>query len=312
MIRQLLLITTLLLLLNSCITKEENVVNVGLLNGPSSIGMIQAIENQTYHKQTKVHYQIKDNPQHLRALLQSGNMDMAILPMTMAYSMIDNNLGIKIFAVTGWGNLFMISRDNLTDLSKMENSIISVPGEGQTPDLVTKFLIDYLGLQDKISLNYTYPSPLLLTSALAVGKVNYAVLPEPLASLALSKNSDLKRSVNLGELWHESLPEIPLVQSVFVVKSSFYEENKEWFNSYSEALKLSVSEVISHPQEAIMLATKREILPQLVFDTTLIKNSRIDFVKADSIADDITRYLETFYKIEDDFNIKDHIVDFSE
>jgi len=202
------LIVSLLLLLTfqSCITKEENVVVVGLLNGPSSIGMVQAIENQTYLDGVKIQYHIKDNPQHLRALLQSGNMDMAILPMTMAYSMIDNNIDIKIFAITGWGNLFVLSRDSLVDFSQITNGIISVPGEGQTPDLVTKFLIEYLGLQNKVSLNYTYPSPLLLTSALAMDKVSYAVLPEPLASLALSKDSSIFRTINIADLWHKSLP----------------------------------------------------------------------------------------------------------
>lgn len=292
--------------------KEERVVKVGLLNGPSSIGMVQAIENQTYHDYIKVQYQIKDNPQHLRALLQSGNMDMAILPMTMAYSMIDNNLGIKIFAITGWGNLFMLSRDSLTDFSKMDKAIISVPGEGQTPDLVTKFLIDYLGMQDKISLNYTYPSPLLLTSALAVGKVDYAILPEPLASLAINKCTELKRSIDLGLLWKNSLPEIPLIQSVFVVKDSFYKNNKEWFYTFAKALESCALEVRQNPKEALELAVKKELLPLQAFDTSLIQNSRLDFVRADLITDDISKYLETFYTLDDEFSIKKHIISFED
>lgn len=292
--------------------KEERVVKVGLLNGPSSIGMVQAIENQTYHDYIKVQYQIKDNPQHLRALLQSGNMDMAILPMTMAYSMIDNNLGIKIFAITGWGNLFMLSRDSLADFSKMDKAIISVPGEGQTPDLVTKFLIDYLGMQDKISLNYTYPSPLLLTSALAVGKVDYAILPEPLASLAINKCTELKRSIDLGLLWKNSLPEIPLIQSVFVVKDSFYKNNKEWFYTFAKALESCALEVRQNPKEALELAVKKELLPLQAFDTSLIQNSRLDFVRADLITDDISKYLETFYTLDDEFSIKKHIISFED
>lgn len=305
---KLLLLSLSFLLLHSCISKEEDVVNVGLLNGPSSIGMVQAIENQTYQDGIKIHYHIKDNPQHLRALLQSGNMDMAILPLTMAYSMIDNNIDIKIFAITGWGNLFMLSRDSSIDLSTIETGIISVPGEGQTPDLVTSFLIDYLGLHDKVSLNYTYPAPLLLTSALAVGKVKYAVLPEPLASLALSKDSSLYRTINIAELWEKSLPEIPLVQSVFVVKTSFYKKNKKWFNTYTATLEKSALEVINDPRSAIELAIKKELLPPFAFDTVLIANSRLDYVRHKDMADMITRYLETFYQLEDEFDISHSII----
>ncbi|MDA3854591.1 MAG: hypothetical protein PF444_10195 [Bacteroidales bacterium] len=305
---QLLLLSLSLLLLHSCISKEEDVVNVGLLNGPSSIGMVQAIENKTYHDGLKVHYHIKDNPQHLRALLQSGNMDMAILPMTMAYNMIDNNIDIKIFAITGWGNLFMLSRDSSVDFNHIEKSIISVPGEGQTPDLVSQFLIEYLGLQDKVSLNYTYPSPLLLTSALAVGKVAYAILPEPLASLALNKDQSLYRTLNIAELWEKSLPEIPLVQSVFVVKGSFYKKNMEWFNSFADALEICALDVVAHPTAAIKLAKTKELLPPLGFDSTIIANSRLDFERDGNIADTITRYLSTFYELDKEFDIEEYII----
>lgn len=305
----LLALSLLLVVLPSCISKEENVVNVGLLNGPSSIGMVNTIEKLTYQDGQKVYYHIKDNPQHLRALLQSGNMDMAILPMTMAYNMIDNNINIKIFAITGWGNLFMLSSDSLMGFDKVGKSIISVPGEGQTPDLVTRFLIEYLGWRDKVSLNYTYPSPLLLTSALAVGKVNYAVLPEPLASLALNKDSTLYRTIDIAHLWKKSLPTIPLVQSVFVVKSSFYEKNKAWFNTYIDSVEKCALEVLENPSAAIALAQTKELLPPLGFDSTLITNSGLDFVRKRNIADSITRYLATFYELDEEFDIQDYIVE---
>ena len=305
---QLVLLILSLLIFHSCMSKDEHVVNVGLLNGPSSIGMVHGIERYTYQDGFNIHYQIKDNPQHLRALLQSGNMDMAILPMTLAYNMIDNNIDIKIFAVTGWGNLFLLSRDSALDLEQLESAIISVPGEGQTPDLVSKFLVEYMGLQNKISLNYTYPSPLLLTSALAVGKVKYAVLPEPLASLALSKDSSLYRTIDIGKLWNKSLPDIPLVQSVFVVKSSFYKDHKQWFSAYADSLEIGAQEVISNPTEAIQLAISKELLPPLGFDSSIITNSRLDFERHSKIADNITRYLSTFYALEDDFDIKDALI----
>lgn len=305
---QLLFILLFFLLFQSCIKKEKDNVNIGLLNGPSSLGMIYAIEEETYHEGSKVHYQIKDNPQHLRALLQSGNMDMAILPMTLAYGMIENNIDIKIFAVTGWGNLFVLSRDSIENLLQVDKCTISVPGEGQTPDLVSKFLIDYLGIQDKVSLNYTYPAPILLASALAVGKVEYAVLPEPLASLALSKDSTLQRSVNIAELWNKSLPEISLVQSVFVVRGAFYEGNKDWFDSYANALEVCADKAILMPDSALQLAVNRGLLPQNTFDASILENSRLDFARQANISHSITQYLNTFYSLDKNFNIDNSLI----
>lgn len=302
------IITLFVILLCSCSKNEENFVKVGLLNGPSSIGMVQAMDELTYFENNKIHYIIKDNPQHLRALLQSGNMDMAILPMTMAYSMIENNINIKIFAITGWGNLFLVSRDSIVDFNEIKDGIVSIPGEGQTPDLVSRFLIEYLGLQNKISINYTYPSPLLLTSALVVNKVKFAVLPEPLASIAISKDSTLNRTIDIAQLWQESLPDIPLVQSVFVVRNSFYDKHQEWFKHYSDTLEKSILEVIAHPAHALELAVKKELLPSKNLDSTIIINCQLDYVSQQNIANGMTEYLNTFYTLEDDFCIDDYLI----
>ncbi len=304
--RTLILILTPLLL-HSCISNEEGLTKVGLLNGPSSIIMVNAMDELTYLKGEKVHYVIKDNPQHLRALLQSGNIDMAILPMTMAYQMLENELKIKIFAITGWGNLYLVSHDSAASFENLQNQSISIPGEGQTPDLVSKFLIEYLGLQNKVNINYTYPSPLLLTSALAVGKVENAILPEPLASVAIHKDSTLFRSVDLAASWSQSFPEIPLVQSVFVVRTSFYENQKKWFHQYTTALEASADQVIKHPNEAVQLAIKKELLPSTGIDSTIIDKCQLDFVKT-GLSNKITPYINTFYQVDTDFNIRQALI----
>ncbi len=306
---QLLLHLSLFLLLSACNKKEENIVNVGLLNGPSSIAMSRSISQQTYQDGLKINYLIKDNPQHLRALLQSKHLDMAILPMTMAYSMIENNIDIKIFAITGWGNLFVLSRDSL-DLTSEKKIIISVPGEGQTPDLATQFLIDYLSLKNKVSLNYTYTSPLLLTGALSAGKVQYAVLPEPLSSLAQNKDAGLIRSLDIGQWWQETLPDIPLIQSVFVVKGDFYKNNKAWFSQYADSLENKILYAINHPELTLKLSAEKKLIPPELKDVNILINSRLDFVKTTQAAEDMTRYLKTFYTLDENFDIKKYLIDF--
>lgn len=278
----------------SCLEKQSNTYNFGLLKGPSSIGMVQAIEKLTFYDSKLIQYQSKDNPQHLRALVQSGNMDMAILPLTMAYTMIDNGVKIKIAAITGWGNLYLISRDSITHLSDLVGKQISVPGEAQTPDLVSKFLINYYNLNPKISINYTYPAPILLTSALAVGKVDHAILPEPLASIALSKDSSLIRTISLAQLWEDEI-KLPLIQSVLVINEATYKADKDWFNAYFKKLQLQLIDINSHPEEAIRLAHKHQLLPSQITDTCIINNSQLDFLYGKKIAGTITSYLKTFY-----------------
>lgn len=289
-----LLLFSLSFIVFSCIEKEANTYTFGLLKGPSSIGMVQALEDLTYFNSKMVQYQSKDNPQHLRALVQSGNMDMAILPLTMAYSMIDNGVNIKIAAITGWGNLYLISRDSIQDFSELTGHCISVPGEAQTPDLVSKFLINYYNLNQKTSINYTYPAPILLTSALAVGKVDYAVLPEPLASIALAKDKNLKRSLSLADIWKEEIKR-PLIQSVLVINEKTYTSNKKWFSAYFNIINKQVDSINAYPEKALELAHKHQLVPKKLNQASIIENSKLDFLYGKKIAGTITSYLHTFY-----------------
>ena len=283
-----------LLSLFSCLEKQSNTFNFGLLKGPSSVAMVKAIEDVSYFESKMIQYTSKDNPQHLRALVQSGNMDMAILPLTMAYTMINNGVDIKIAAITGWGNLYLISRDSISHFTDLAGQSISVPGEAQTPDLVTKFLINYYNLNQKVSLNYTYPAPILLTSALAVGKVDNAILPEPLASIAISKDSTLVRSLSLAKLWENDIKQ-PLIQSVLVINNTTYQSHKKWFQAYLKSLAQQVQYINTHPQQAIQMAHQHQLLPEKITDSTIIYNSRLDFEYGKKIAGILTSYLTTFY-----------------
>lgn len=294
--------------LMSCNQKDPNIVSVGLLNGPSSIGMVKSIDNTNYHEGKQIHYKIKDNPQHLRALLQSGNLDMAILPMTMAYSMIENNVDISIFAITGWGNLYLLGREDINSLTELAGKSVSVPGEGQTPDLVTNFLLEKNLVKDKVQLNYTYTAPLLLASALAVGKIEYAVLPEPLASLALSKDSTLMRSLDLAQVWKEALPDIPLIQSVFVVDSKFYKKNTQWFNTFTPILKKNSVDVRDNPLAALKLAVKHKLLPPQLLVGDIVTNSKLDYVDGTDMPGQLLEYLEVFTDLSDSFLIEEHVI----
>ncbi len=297
----------LVIFLSSCIQKRSNTVSFGLLNGPSAIGMVKSLDELTVYNSKIINYEKKDNPQQIRALLQSGNINMAIIPMTLAYHMIDNKIPIKIAAITGWGNLFLLSRDSIHHFSNLKNTCISVPGEAQTPDLVSRFLIDHYDLNGSVSLNYTYSSPILLMSALAIGKVNYAVLPEPLASIAISKDSSILRAINLADVWKDET-KIPLVQSVLVINETFYKKNKVWLKTYLKEVEKNTTYIIQHPVEALKSAKEHELLPQSIHNENIIKYSQLDYQQGKKIADIITSYLKIFYHLDDDFNINSYII----
>jgi NitT/TauT family transport system substrate-binding protein len=300
-------ILVILSVLFGCKSKQTNTVDIGLLNGPTVVSMIRCIDSTTFHNGENIRYHVKDNPQYVRALLQSDNLDIAMIPMTMAYDMIENNIDIKVFAITGWGNLSIVSREAVSSMNDFAGKTISIPGEGQTPDLVTKFLIERLSLEKKIHLNYTYSSPLLLMGAVSVGKVNSAVLPEPLSSIAINNDPTLSRSIDLAELWSESITQTPLIQTVMVVRCAFIEEHKQWFKSFTPILKENVLWVQDSPQEAIDLAIAHDYIPQSLSGLNVIENSHLDYVDGENMINSVTVFLNEFYDVSDDLELDKYL-----
>ena len=171
-----------------------------------------------------------------------GEAELAIIPSNLALQAYKKGLDYKIVGTIGWGSLYLVSENNINDLSELKGKEIYNTGKGLTPDIIFKEILKNNNISEE-EVNFSYVGAASeLAPLVATGKAEYAVVPEPVLSTVMSKNPNIKIILNLNEEWakfndvKEGYP-----QSTLVIKEEFFNEIKdsgvyeELINSFKES-----------------------------------------------------------------------------
>ncbi len=123
----------------------------------------------------------------------------------------------------------------------------------QNPTFITKALIDKAGVTG-VTLNSTdYAEPAALQNAVARGDVEYAILPEPLLTVANASRAEgvtLTTALNITAEWDKHFTAGSLVQGCVVARRDFVEKHPNEVAKFLEEYKASVEFVTASPKEA--------------------------------------------------------------
>lgn len=148
------------------------------------------------------------SPDELRAGLTSQTMDIFILPTQTAANLHNRGLGVRLLNVLTNGLLHMVSADkSLTTISALRGRSISVPFRNDTPEVIFRRLLQFHGLNPEKDLSVSFSGTAVeAVQLLATGRTDAALLPEPMATLALSVSGvvtrDLFRAIDIQQAWH--------------------------------------------------------------------------------------------------------------
>ncbi len=232
----------------------ERPVKIALLNGPSGIGLIEFLsENPLEGTGAAVDTEVLGAPKVLLGQLLKEEWDAAVLPAGMAALIYNKGIGYKAAGITGLGNLYLICRDDITmdSAADLEGKTVYIPGRDTTPDLITRLIASEKNVQ--VTLDYSF-NPSDLAKAMAGGIADIAVLPEPMATIALKTGQNLKIALDMQTLWKETFPgepDYPL--TVLVINSRFADQYPDLVLRLQDAADHSLGWVASHPAEASAL-----------------------------------------------------------
>jgi NitT/TauT family transport system substrate-binding protein len=186
------------------------------------------------------------------ARMSSGELDVAALPVNLAAKLYKAGLGYKLVAVVGNGMVsFLTSDPSIKTITDLRGKDIYVAGQGATPEYLFRYLLKKSGLDpDKdVQLKFSMPYPEIAAS-LAVGKIQYAILPQPFSTLALAKNQALLRPINIDALYRAFTGQNAYPMSVLVAKSSFLDARPAEAKRILEAVRASIRWVVENPVDA--------------------------------------------------------------
>ncbi|MGM0530914.1 MAG: ABC transporter substrate-binding protein [Bacteroidota bacterium] len=293
----------LLIFLISCGTrpgdKNNKIIDVATLRGPSAISMIHMIDSLQTIQDRKVNFQIKNEPLQIRPLLFQEKVEFAVVPTNMASILYNKGVNYQLAAVPVWGTLYLFGEsEEITSWKDLKNKKIHLMAKGMTPDVMFRYLLEKNGIdpQNDVELDYSFPTHIELANAVASGKADLGVISEPMVSMVISKNNRVKPLISLNEAWKKQTNmEIP--QTALLVHKDYARENKQEVNQFLKEYNESVSWINTHRKRGSELIVKHNILESEKVARQSIPRCNMQFRYAYENKDMVSGYLEIFHRM---------------
>jgi NitT/TauT family transport system substrate-binding protein len=271
-------------------------IRFAALKGPSGIGLVRLFETPPSLPNATVQMLALPSADLMAAKVISGELDVAVLPVNLAAKLRSAGVPIVLAAIVGDGMVSLLTSDPaVKGLADLKGKELFVAGQGATPDFLMQRLLAKAGLDPAkdLKLSYSLPYP-EMAAALATGKIQYAVLPEPFATLALSANPALKAPVDLGELWKAATGQASYPMTALVVGSRLAAERPDAVKALLAACSASIAWVKAEPAEAGLLVEKNDLGLKAPVATKAIPRSAYVFVAAPAARPAVEALLKVF------------------
>lgn len=279
----------------SCSEKSPDTIRIGILSGPSEISFMKMMEEHDIIDGKKVEIIIKTEPQQIQALMIQKKLDFAVLPTVMAANLYNKGVKYKMLACPIWGTMYILTNNpRILSINDLKNQTISVFGQGITPDILLQNLLKYKNIEN-VKIDYTFTSNVDLAQALLQKRVENAVISEPLVSVLLSKEKNIK---NISVLTCENIIDNSdiniFVQTAFLVNNTYYNKYPEIVKSICDKYSQSCNFISEEPEKAAQLAVKLKILPDIQTAKISLPLCNIQYVSAFTIEHELIHYLNLF------------------
>ncbi len=277
-------------------TTEPSVeLNLAVFAGPTGFGFARLIEDgPDLVDGLRVSSEILPTPTEAIARITSGDVDVVAMPVNLAASLYNKGLDVKLAAVTGEGMLYLVSgsREVSADLQSFIGETIHVPGAGSTPEYVPRYVFEENGIAvgSDVVFDLSLKAASQLAQMLIAGKVDHAVLPEPFATMAVTKNPALRRVVDLQSAWAAASGEANYPMTAMLVRGAFLEEHPQAVDIIRMAAADSIDWVNANHAAAAELIEKHGILSAALAEPA-IPNCSLIYIDAADARSSIEAYL---------------------
>lgn len=239
-------------------------IRVGLLNGPSCIPCAYLLENCEVINEIPVQYTKFSDVQALLPKMIKKEIDVGFMPVNVATKVYNStNKAIICCGITGNGNLALITKDkNVKRFDDLKGKKISVAGQGATPEYLFRYLLNSNKISEDakgVTLSFSTPTA-QIAPALLSDTIEYAVVPEPFATIASIKSKDVVYAINLQDEYEYFAGQgkiYPL--TLMVVRKEFAEKNENLMKIFLSAYEEACSWTINHPVAAGNLCEKYDL-----------------------------------------------------
>lgn len=259
-------------------------LRVAALKGPTGMGLVQLMEEQAGREHPAYSFALYDAPDTLLAKVINAEYDVAALPTNSAAIIYAKTGGaVQLAAVNTLGVVSLLERgERVHALADLRGTTVLASGKGSTADVVFRYVVSKAGLQvgRDVTVSFVGAHADVATAA-AAGDAPLALLPQPFATVALTKNPALRVAVDLTAAWEQvqgSGQRLPM--GCLVVNTAYAAAHPDRVRDFLAAFRASVAYTNGQPHRAGELIAKHGIVAEAQVAAAAIPASHLVAVDA--------------------------------
>ena len=271
-------------------------VNITMLKGSTGIGAVKLME-ESEKNETDGNYNINVSAaaDDAMAKIISGEVDIAAVPTNIAPLIYNKTNGnIAVLAVNTLGVLYIVENgDSIHTIKDLERKTIYSSGQGAVPEYVLNYLLEKNNVEN---VNIVYMTEHAeVAAALADGRADIALLPEPNVTAVIMKNSEIRIAVDVNDEWKKTNGS-ELAMGCIVAGKEFIDENKEAVDIFLKEYSESIDYVNNNVSEAAELVEKYGIMASSDAAVKAIPNCNIVYKEKDEMKTMLEAFYDVLYK----------------
>lgn len=278
---------------------EKATINLGVTQGAPTLPILQMVESNAMGDNVELKLDYWNSPEQLIAMTQDNEHDIFTMPLTVAATLYNKGVDIKLTNVNTWGVVYLITTNaGVKEWSDLSGKTIYVPQKSSPADILTQYFLEANGLEVGKDVEILYSTPSEITQLLKSGKAEYGVSLEPQVTNALKGNEKLKIAFSYDKEWKKVMGDDTTVSNAAIgANTDFIEKNEEIIEKFEAEYEKALNYLVENPEVAGELGEKYMDLNK---DVTTESMARLGLEYRN--AQDSKKSLDAFYKILYDFD----------
>ena len=264
---------------------EKVTINIAALKGPTSLGMLQIMENDAAGTAANDYeFLLAGAADEIVGKVVAGELDIAAVPTNVGATLYNKTQGaVQLAALNTLGVLYIVENgETIQSIEDLAGKSIVATGQGSTPEYALNMILEKNGLLDSVTVEYksehSEVPPMLLS-----GQASIAMLPQPFVTSVLTQNENIRVALDVTKEWNKAVNgESDLTMGCVIVRKEFAENNPEALSAFLDEYKASVEFTNSNPAEAAAISEKFDIIKAAVA-TKAIPECNIVFIEGDEM-----------------------------
>ena len=271
-------------------------VNVAVLNGTTGFGMAKLMDDNANSLSTnKYNFSVQTDASLIISGISSGQYDIAALPTNAAANLYNvTNGGVQIIAINTLGVLYLLEKGNsIENISDLEGKTVYCPA--QNPTFIAKAIFEKHNVNVTVD-SKTYAKPDMLREAVAAGLVDYAILPEPMVTIATKANTSYKVALDLTEEWN-GVFDNELVQGCVVVRTEFAKNYPGTVNDFLKEYKKSINYLNENVEQSAKHIKEYGIFANENVAKLAIPNCNVEYMDGKDMKSAMSDFVNAMYEV---------------